>query len=264
VVIRAWGTAAILGLVLLIRGRRASDTPFTRREVGELWVYSVLGVSLNQACFLEGLSRSSATNASIMLVAVPVLTMAFAILLKREKATPLRIAGIATGLAGALLLLIPRGGVNLSASAVTGNLLLLTGSVAYSIYLVLTRPMLSRHDPLRVVTWIFVFAGITMLPFGHDGLRAVLHNGLSGSGVASVTFVVIGATVVPYLLNSWALARVQASIVAVYILVQPIVAGTTGRIFLGEHFGPGTALAAVLIVSGVAMAVLQPRRGTTT
>jgi len=259
VVVRAWGTAAILGLVLLFRGRRSTDAPFTRREYGELFVYSILGVSLNQICFLEGLSRSSATNASIMLVAVPVLTLAFAILLKREQATPLRIAGIAAGLAGALLLIVPRGGVNLSASAVTGNLLLLTGSIAYSMYLVLTRPILSRHDPIRVVTVIFVMAGLTTLPFGLPGVRELVNNGLSPSGYASVTFVVIGATVIPYLLNSWALARVQASIVAVYILIQPIVAGTTGRIFLGEHFAPGVAVAAALIVSGVAMAVWQPK-----
>lgn len=258
VVIRTWGTAAILGLVVLLRGRRPNDAPFTRRELGELFLYNLLGVSFNQACFLEGLSRSSATNASIMLVAVPVFTLGFAILLRRERATPLRVMGIVTGLAGALLLIIPRGGVNLSPTAVTGNLFLLTGSLVYALYLVLSRDIVARHDPLRVVFWIFVFAGLSSLPFGFTGLMRVAETGISATGAGSVAFVVVGATAVPYLLNSWALARVASSVVAVYILVQPVVAGTMGRIFLDEHFGPNTAVAAALIVAGVAMAVRRP------
>ena len=62
VAIRAWGAALILGLALRLRGRDPEAPRFTPREYGELFLYSLLGISINQAAFLEGLSRSSATN----------------------------------------------------------------------------------------------------------------------------------------------------------------------------------------------------------
>jgi drug/metabolite transporter (DMT)-like permease len=81
----------------------------------------------------------------------------------------------------------------------------------------------------------------------------VLRSGLTAVGAASVAYVVIGGTAVPYLLNNWALARVHSSIVAVYVLLQPVVAASLGRIFLQEQFGPHTAVAAVLVVAGVVL-----------
>jgi drug/metabolite transporter (DMT)-like permease len=257
VVIRTWGTAAILGAVLLFR--RKPDAPkIQRREFGELFIYSVLGISFNMWCFLKGLERSSATNAAIMLVSIPVITLAFAIILKRERATLRGVVGIAMGLAGALILILPRGGLALSGEAFTGNVFLFTGAASYSLYLVVTKSILSRHDPLVVVTWIFFLAGLTILPFGFNDLRALFGTGLSPAGWASLAYIVIGATAIPYLLNTWALARVQSSVVAVYILVQPIVAATLGRIFFDERLAPNMALAAAMIVSGVIAAVWRP------
>jgi drug/metabolite transporter (DMT)-like permease len=181
-------------------------------------------------------------------------TLAFAVMLKRERATWQAVTGIVLGLVGALILILPRGGVDLSANASLGNILLFMGASSYSLYLVLTRPILSRHDPLRVVSWMFLFAGLTVLPFGFNGLRAVFASGLTTAGWLSVAYAVVGATALPYLLNNWALVRVQASVVAIYILVQPLVAGALGRIFLGESLGAHTAVAATLIVGGVVVA----------
>ena len=261
VVIRQWGTVAILGTVLLFH--RRSDAPKLQpREFGELLVYSLLGIGLNMWCFLEGLSRSSATNAAIMLVSIPVLTLAFAIMLGRERATARGIAGIATGLAGALILILPRGGLALSAEAFTGNVFLFAGAASYSLYLVLSKSILARHDALVVVTWLFTLGGIVTLPFGVSSVYELTQTGLSPGGWASIIYIVIGATAVPYLLNTWALARVQSSIVAVYILVQPIVAAIMGRMFLGETLAPHAALAGALIVGGVLAAVWRTKRPT--
>jgi drug/metabolite transporter (DMT)-like permease len=261
VVFRTVGTALILGAVLWLK-RRPAAPKLQPREFGELFFYSLLGISFNMWCFLEGLSRSSATNASIMLVSIPVMTLGFAILLKREKATARAIAGIMIGLAGALILIVPKGGIAMSGEALTGNIFLFTGAASYSLYLVLSKPILSRHDPLVVVTWIFAMAGMTMFPFGFADLRAIADAGLSTGGTASLIYIIVGATAIPYLLNSWALRHVASSIVAVYILVQPIVAASLGRAFLNEKLAPNMAVAAALIVTGVAMAVWKPSGAT--
>ena len=252
VVIRTVVTAAILFGILSLRGRPSPPTTLTASDYGQLFLFSLLGVSINQLCFLEGLSRSTATNASFMLACVPLITLAFGVILGRERATVTAVLGIVIGLTGALLLIIPRG-VDLSARATTGNLFLLAGGASFAMYLVLTRRILARHAPFRVITWIFLFAALTMFPFGLSGLREVIATGISRAALAAIAYAIVGGTVVPYLLNNWALVRAKSSLVAVYILLQPIIAGSLGRIFLHEQFGPNTAIAAVLIVSGVVL-----------
>jgi drug/metabolite transporter (DMT)-like permease len=261
VVIRTWGTAALLfGVTWLRTGRRPDlqvrqdhRRALTASDLAQLFLYSLLGVSINQVCFLEGLSRSTATNAALVLVLIPVLTLAIAVLLRRERATLTGVLGIGVGLTGALLLILPRGGVDMSSASAIGNLFLLGSGCAYALYLVLTRPILARHEPLRVVSWIFLLAAVTVTPIDIGGMRAVFAHGLSPAGWASMAYVIVGATAVPYLLNNWALVRVKSSVVAVYILLQPIIAGVLGRVVLDERLGPHAAVAGILIVAGVVL-----------
>ncbi|MCC7194345.1 MAG: DMT family transporter [Gemmatimonadaceae bacterium] len=248
---RVWGTAAILGTALLSRPGRPAAPRLRSRDYWQLFIYGLLGISINQTAFLEGLARSSATNASIILVTIPVVTLAFAVFLKRERATAADLAGITLGLAGALVIILPRGGMTLSSSAMLGNVLLLVCSAAYSLFLVLTREIVARHDALVVATWMFLFAGFTIAPIGYPGVRDAVVAGMTPVGWASVGFVTIGATAVPYLLNTWALATAKSSTVAIYVLLQPVVAAILGRLLLGETFGTMAALAVVMIVAGV-------------
>lgn len=252
VVIRTAATAAILfGVSRLLRGDAPPPAPLARPDLARLLLYSLLGASINQLSFLAGLARSTATNASLMVVAVPILTLAFALALRRERASMTGLVGIALGLAGALLLIVPRGGLEIAWRAATGNALLLLSGASYALYLVLTRSILARLDAMRVVSWTFLLAALTVFPLGLPTLSALHPSEISRTGWASVAYVVIGGTAAPYLLNNWALARVRSSIVAVYVLLQPIVAASLGRVFLHEQFGPHTAVAAVLVVAGV-------------
>lgn len=261
VVIRTWGTAALLFGAWRLRESPEPAAKLTRSDLGQLALYSVLGASINQICFLEGLARSTATNASIILVSIPLFALAFAVVLGRERLSPTTVLGIAIGLSGAVLLIVPRGGVDVSARAAAGNLLLLLGGTSYALYLVLTRPILTRHDPVRIVTWVFAFAAVTVLPIGVTGLPDLMRTGVSRTGWISVAYVVVGGTTLPYLVNNWALARVKSSLVAVYILLQPVVAVSLGRVFLHEQVGRHTATAALLVAVGVGLSA-WPRPAT--
>ena len=74
VVFRTAATAAVLfGVSRLLRGDGPPPAPLARPDLARLLLYSLLGASINQLCFLAGLARSTATNASLMVVAVYVL-----------------------------------------------------------------------------------------------------------------------------------------------------------------------------------------------
>ncbi len=259
VVVRTWGTAALMFGAWWPRRLRMRPPPLTRSDLGQLFLYGLLGVSINQVCFLSGLARSTATNAALILVSIPVLTLTFAVLLRRERASLTGAMGIAVGLTGAVLLILPGGRVDFTSTATVGNLFLLAGSSAYSMYLVLTRPILARLDPVRVVGWIFLLSALTVTPIGIGGLSTHVAAGLSPATWASLAYVIGGATAATYLLNSWALVRVRSSVVAAYILLQPLVAGVLGRISFGERLGPHAAVAGALVVTGVVLSAW--RRG---
>ena len=143
--------------------------------------------------------------------------------------------------------------MDLSARTTVGNLFLLTGAASYAMYLVLTRPILARHEPLRVITWVFSFSALSVLPFGVLGMRELAATGISATGLAAIAYAVVGGTVLPYLLNNWALVRAKSSLVGTYVLLQPLFAGSLGRVVLHEQLAPNTAIAAVLIVTGVVL-----------
>ncbi len=54
-------------------------------------------------------------------------------------------------------------------------------------------------------------------------------------GWASLAGVILLCTVIPYLLNAWALARTHASHVAFYVFLQPFVATVLAILILGEE-----------------------------
>lgn len=251
VVIRTWGAAILLFAASWMRRTPEPRAKLTGSDLWQIFVYSLLGASINQICFLEGLARSTATNAALVLVAIPVLTLGIAVLLGRERASATAVLGIAVGLSGALWLILPRGTVEVTGVAAAGNLFLLGSATAYALYLVLTRPILARHDPLRVVSWVFLFAALMVTPFDMKGLTRLFSTGISAPGWLSIAYVIVGATALPYLLNSWALVRVKSSLVAIYILLQPIFAGVLGRVVLHERLGPRAAIAGGLVVAGV-------------
>jgi drug/metabolite transporter (DMT)-like permease len=76
---------------------------------------------------------------------------------------------------------------------------------------------------------------------------------------ASFAGIVLLCTVIPYALNSWALARTGASRVALYVFLQPLIAAVLAVLVLKEQVTLRTAAAGVLILAGLAVSVLVAR-----
>ncbi len=233
----------------VLASARREPLPDARTHL-QLAVASFFGVAANQMLFTYGLARTTAMHASVLITTVPVATLAVALASRRERATPLRVAGILVALAGALLVVGGRDTLGPAGGELVGDLMVLANSLSYAVYLVLSRDLLGRLSPWAMAAWMFTW-GVPMVALV-TGVPD--YGGASASAWAALAFVGFGSTVGTYLLNLLALRHLPASVVAVFVCLQPLVATALAVPLLGEGIDGRTVFAAVVTVAGMVLA----------
>lgn len=249
----------VCAAILLEAIRRKSGAerirPPDRRRI---FLYGLLGVSFNQILFILGLSMTTAINTSILTATIPVFTLASAVLLRRERMTPRAGLGVALAAAGALALLNAQR-FDWSSATVRGDLLLLLNCTSYSLYLVFSRPILAHYRVVTFTAAVFRYGAILIVLASLPAVSRFHADRVPLAAWACLGAVIVFCTVIPYLLNSWALARADASHVAFYVFLQPVISTALAVAVLGEALSLKTLLAAMLIFAGLFVALLRGR-----
>ena len=255
--LRVLGSAIILNTVVHDHG------PIERKDQWRLAGYSLLGVVLNQSLFLGGLALTSAHIAAILITTIPAFALLAAILMRRERATAMKLTGIALAAAGALLVVAREGFAGASKSFI-GDLLIIANSLCYALYLVLSKPMMARLSARRVIARMFAIAAVLMIPLCAWPLRNQNWRAIPPPAWAGLALVILGPTVAAYLLNAWALAYAESSVVATYSYLQPVATIFLAAIFLGETMRPTGIVATAMIFAGIYLASGARRRASAT
>jgi len=123
---------------------------------------------------------------------------------------------------------------------------------------VLARGIVQRYHPLTVITWIFAFGALLLVPIGAASLVRELP-GLSLQGWLAVVWIIALPTVAAYYLNVWALLHVESSIVSTFVCLQPVLTALMAVSILGERPSARLIPSAVLIAAGVAVTIHEQR-----
>jgi drug/metabolite transporter (DMT)-like permease len=230
-----------------------------RRDLMALAGLALIGVVLNQVLFLEGVKRTTAINTNIMVTTIPVFTLAIALILRRERATWPKLGGIALAAAGAVYLIGPDR-IRLDPSTAFGNALIACNTCSYAGYLVLSKRLLERYHPLTVITHIFIFGAVMILPFGLVALRDVTLWELPTGALVGLAYVVLLSSLLAYYLSIWALQRTASSLVAMYVYLQPVMTVAAAPLVLGERITARSLIAAGVIFGGLALATWGEQR----
>ncbi|WP_370072993.1 EamA family transporter [Streptacidiphilus sp. MAP5-3] len=229
------------------------------------WVLAgglVLG-GLQFGLLFEGMRAGMPAGlSSLVLQGQAVFTAGFAAVLLRERITRRRFAGLGVavvGIAVAAVDQVERGG----AGPLGAFALVIGAAAAFGLSNVITRKA-APPDALRWMVWI---SAVPPLPLGvlslltegaHADLRAVGHLGLTGVG--ALLYVAWGATLVGYGLWGHLLRHHDASVVAPFALLVPVFGMSSAWLLRGEAITPLAAVAAVLVIAGVALASFGGRR----
>ena len=252
-------TGAALAFVV-IKAVTVREEVTDRRDLLTLAGLALVGVVLNQLFFLEGVKRTTAINANILITTIPAFTLAIAIVLRRERASAAKVAGILCAAAGALYL-IGLDRLRLDPATSFGNALIVCNTSLYAIYLVLSKRLLERYHPVTVVTYVFLFGALFIAPFGVAALRDVQFATQPPAVLIGLAYIVVFPSILAYYLSVWALRRTESSLVAMYVYLQPLMTAIGAPIILHESVTARAGLAAALIFTGLALATWSEQRG---
>jgi drug/metabolite transporter (DMT)-like permease len=248
-------SAAVLLEAIRRSSGSAAPAPGDRRI---FFLLSLLGVSFNQVLFILGLFLTTAVNTAVLTATIPVFTFAAAVLLRHERLTRSAGLGLLLALAGALVLIDIRH-FDWSSDFVKGDVLLLGNCLSYSFYLVLGRPVMARYRAPTAVATVFLYGAAPILLVAAPTLARFSPAAVTPQAWANLAAIVLFCTVLPYLLNSWALARTHASRVAIYVFLQPLIGASFAVAVLGERLTPRTVVAALFIFAGLFITTIPGR-----
>ncbi len=248
--------ALCLGVVALARG---IPRP-TGRELVSIVVIGVLWFGLYNVALNAGERRVDAGTAAMLIQVSPVLIALLAAVFLDERFTVHLGVGLTLAFAGVALIafsISPGGGH----SDVIGVLLCLVSAVAYSISLILQKPLMARLPAVHV-TWLACTVGaISCLPFAGDLVRQTADA--PASSVWWLVYLGVFPTAIAFTTYAFALRHMSASSLGVTTYLVPPITIVMGVIFLSEAPPTMAYAGGVLALVGVAVARRKPRSRTT-
>lgn len=215
---------------------------------------------INISLFYYGLSRTSAINASVIELAVPLISVIAGWWFLREKIFVVNLTGIGLGLLGAVTIIgLPILLFSDSAKVeLLGNSLLLLGTVSFVAGAIILKKMLKIYPPLVITSFSFLVASIAFF------IPALIEyynnpawiNQISILSILGLMYITILSSICAFFLMLWGISRLEISHANMIQYIEPAVAATLAVPLLGERISYSFIVGFCMIALGVYWATL--------
>ncbi len=248
--------AVILLALTRYRERSISIRPEDR---GRLILLGLLGHTLYQICFIEGLSRTTASSAALIFGSTPVVVAIMSRLAGHERIGALGGSGALLGFLGIYLIVgggeaVPGGSTG---TGLAGNLLIVGAVFCWSAYSVLARDVLRRYSPLRVTALALGIGSLILIPLALPQSLRQDWGSVSSVAWAGLVYSFLFALVISYVLWYRSVKKVGNLRTAVYSNLVPVFGTLFGVWLLGDRLTPGLGLGAACILLGIVLTRLR-------
>ena len=236
-------SACLLPMTLMkekrLRLRRADILPMA--------LSGLMGITLYYFFEYQGISRTSTVNASLILAAIPILTMVVEAVVDRRRMRGPQIAGAVISVAGTAIIVL--GGSSEGAASLAGDLLILGASVVWVAYIFISRKLHDGYSSLSMNTWQALIALVTLIPMALADPCDLGAIPASGWLAAAVLAVICSALC--YWLYGNALHEMSPLASAIFINLIPLTTLLGGVMLLGETLTWQAALGGAMIIGSI-------------
>jgi drug/metabolite transporter (DMT)-like permease len=248
-------TAGVILLVLttwIERGQRVPAALLPR-----VILLGIFGMGLNAVLFLNGLSRTSVSNAALISTLSPVFCMAMVLMSGQERVERRTIAGVLVAMAGAALLIQRDASTGKEASLI-GDLLLVGAAITWAAYSAYGGKMLRSVGPVTATGYTLLVGAATIAIFSPVMVTNWNVASASLTAWAGVAYAAILSSVVALTVWNIGIKRAGATQTMVYNYLSPVLAIGSAAVLLGETLSLAQLVGGTIVLAGLS---LSARRG---
>ena len=217
------------------------------RDLPMLVLSGLTGITVYYFCEYNGIQRTSTSSASLILAAIPILTMVVEAIAWRKRMRPAQIAGACLSLAGVGLILLSSS--DEGRASLTGDLFILGASVVWVAYIFISRRLRKSYSSLKMNTVQSLTAVVTLLPLALPERCDVTR--VPWDGWAAVAVLALVCSALCYYLYGNALFEMSPLASAIFINLIPLTTLIGGAVLLNERITWLTLVGGGLIIGSI-------------
>lgn len=243
-------TVVFFAICLLSGQRTVPDG----RSMAQIALTGLLGTTLYFAAENYGVQMLPASTSSLIVGSFPAMALALEWVIDRTRPRPLKTAGIVLAFVGVALLALTESREG-GSDVLVGSLVLMLGGLCWALYNFAMRLVMGRYSTLTITTWQTLFGALGFIPF-------VMAEGLPGqlpspTTWASLAYLVLGCTVVGFVLYNWGLEELEPSTATSLSNLIPVFGLALSALILGEHISLQQLLGGAIVVVGIVLSTKQ-------
>jgi drug/metabolite transporter (DMT)-like permease len=253
------GVSVILFWILYLI--RPANIKIDKADRMRLFLCALFGIAINQLMFIKGLSLTYSIHAALLLLITPILIVIIAAWVLKERLGFLKLAGLALGILGALVLILAKDSSGNADHVLVGDIFIIINAICYTIYFIIVKPLMLKYNAIVILRWVFTIGLVLVLPFGWLEFIHTPWENYTAVDFTAMALIVVTGTFLAYLFNLYGIKVMGASVAGFYIYTQPVFAALIAMLFLHEQLALYKIIAAALIFSGVYLANKQFKNG---
>lgn len=226
-----------------------------KEHLPKLIAIGIFIITFNITFFFAGIQRTTAINASILTLIIPILSVILGWAILKEKVYVINLLGIGLGLLGALIVIgLPQIILgDFSPEALLGNILMILASISWVVGAAISRQMLKIYPSLIITAVAFMVGVITFfLPAVRE---YILDPGwperITMLGFLGLFYMTALSSISAYFLFEWALSKTSLIVADLFQYIEPFIAAGLAILILSERISFSFIIGAVLIALGV-------------
>ena len=248
---------AILPLLLALRLSRES-LRITKREIPLFFVAAFFGLVLYFVFENSGLQYTSASNAAMLVAAIPVFTLIIESIIGHRRLPLFTLAMVLVSIGGVYLVLFQDGMPDFSSKTFLGNMLVFGAMVSWIAYTYISKSLGKKYSSLKITTVQTLCSIPLFIPF----LLGEIHAWKVPSDKVALQLVFLGllCSAGAYVAFLYGLQKLGPILPSAFLNLLPVVTILTGMVMLAEIPSWGQVIGAALIIGSLTALTIKGRK----